>query len=261
MSSQGVALDPIKIQAMIDLPISASQSKLRGFLADHQSLKDLVSQVIQTLEQQTYLVKLLGYDYTIQCKVGSSNIVTDALSRMPATQLFSLSLPNFIFMDQVRQSLLDNTAFQELTANIQQQLEEHSGFSIHCDLIFFNGKIWLPVNNPFIPFLLEEFHKTPIGGHMGVAKTLHRLQNNFTWFNMRFDAHHFVSWCLICQQTKHETKKLAGLLQPLPTPSSTWEDLSLDFILGLLPSNGFTTILVVVDRFSKGAHFGAFPPH
>lgn len=51
-----------------------------------------------------------------------------------------------------------------------------------------------------------------------------------------------------------------GLLQPLPTPSSIWEDLSLNFIFGLSPLNGFTTILVVVDRFFKGSHFGALPP-
>lgn len=38
-----------------------------------------------------------------------------------------------------------------------------------------------------------------------------------------------------------------------------WEDLSLDFITGLSPSNDKTVVLEVVDRFSKGAHFGALP--
>jgi transposase InsO family protein len=50
------------------------------------------------------------------------------------------------------------------------------------------------------------------------------------------------------------------LLQPLPAPSGIWEDLSLDFITGQPPSHGCTTILVVVDRFSKSAHFGALHP-
>lgn len=48
-------------------------------LIDHKSLKDLMSQVIQTPEQQNYLVKLLGYDYEIKYKPGSTNIVADAL--------------------------------------------------------------------------------------------------------------------------------------------------------------------------------------
>jgi len=40
-----------------------------------------MSQVIQTQEQQVYLSKLLGYDYTIQYKAGKHNVVVDALSR------------------------------------------------------------------------------------------------------------------------------------------------------------------------------------
>lgn len=51
------------------------------------------------------------------------------------------------------------------------------------------------------------------------------------------------------------------MLQPLPIPSQVWEDLSLDFITGLPSSQGYTVIPVVVDRFSKGAHFSALPTH
>lgn len=107
--------------------------------------------------------------------------------------------------------------------------------------------------------LLDEYHKTPLGGHMGFAKTLHRLQEKIFWANMRQETKQFVKQCPICQQTKYETKRPAGLLQPLPIPSAIWEDLSLDFITGLPTSQGHTAVLVVVDRFSKGAHFGALP--
>ena len=40
---------------------------------DHRSLKELLTQVIQTPEQQKYLTKLLGYDYTIVYKKGVDN--------------------------------------------------------------------------------------------------------------------------------------------------------------------------------------------
>ncbi|KAI3376773.1 hypothetical protein L3Q82_000369 [Scortum barcoo] len=50
-----------------------------------------------------------------------------------------------------------------------------------------------------------------------------------------------------------------GLLQPLPVPQRPWSHLTLDFITGLPPSKGNTTVLTVVDRFSKMAHFIPLP--
>ena len=47
-----------------------------------------------------------------------------------------------------------------------------------------------------------------------------------------------------------------GLLRPLPIPTKPWHSISLDFIADLRPpSRGFDTILTVVDRFTKMAHF------
>lgn len=96
---------------------------------------------------------------------------------------------------------------------------------------------------------------------MGVGKTLAQLSEKFNWPRIRKDVERFITTCVDCQHTKYETRKVARLLCPLPVPFQLWEDLSLDFIVSLLVFRGNTTILVVVERFSKGIHLGMLPTH
>lgn len=106
-----------------------------------------------------------------------------------------------------------------------------------------------------------EYHSSPIGSHMGVAKTLARLSENVTWSGIIKDVERFLVACVDCQYTKYETRKGDGLLCPLSVSFYTWEDLSLDFIVGLLAFRDHTAILVVVNHFLKGIHLGMLPTH
>jgi hypothetical protein len=65
----------------------------------------------------------------------------------------------------------------------------------------------------------------------------------------------YVQSCEVCQQAKVEHVKLPGLLPPLPIPTQSWTMVSLDFIEGLPQSSHHNTILVIIDKFSKYAHF------
>lgn len=167
-----------------------------------------MSQVIQTLEQQFYLAKLLGFDYDIQYKVGSSNIVVDSLSRIDHTgqaQCLLLSVPHHEFLTQLKQALFASPDFQTQKKAIQAHPKDHPHFTIANKLIFFKNAIWIDSRNPFIPALLHEYHATPLGGHFGVKKTLHHLRSNFQWTTMIADVKSSIRECRVCQQVKHVT--------------------------------------------------------
>lgn len=72
---------------------------------------------------------------------------------------------------------------------------------------------------------------------------------------MRKAVNDFVRSYSICQQVKESHSHPGGLLQPLPVPQQIWEEISMDFIVGLPKSKSYSVIYVVVDRLSKYGHF------
>lgn len=82
------------------------------------------------------------------------------------------------------------------------------------------------------------------------------LQHLFCWPSLVRDTHEYVTACLVCAQNKVPNTRPAGLIRPLPTPKRPWSHIALDFVTGLPPSSGNTTILTIIDRFSRLVHFG-----
>ena len=73
---------------------------------------------------------------------------------------------------------------------------------------------------------------------------------------MKWKIAKYVSESDICRRVKASHLRPAGMLQPLNIPSEKWEDISMDFIIGLPnTSKGYDSIWVIVDRLTKIAHF------
>jgi hypothetical protein len=120
--------------------------------------------------------------------------------------------------------------------------------------LFRENKLCVP-NCSMRELLVQESHGGGLMGHFGVTKTLAILQEHFYWPHMKRDVERICGRCVTCRQAKSKVQP-NGLYTPLPIPSEPWIDISMDFVLGLpRTKHGRDSIFVVVDRFSKMAHF------
>jgi hypothetical protein len=73
---------------------------------------------------------------------------------------------------------------------------------------------------------------------------------------MKREIAKYVARCDSCQRIKAEHQRPAGLLQLLQIPQWKWDEIGMDFIVGLPRTRAsYDSIWVVVDRLTKAAHF------
>src|SRR5260221_9221672 len=69
----------------------------------------------------------------------------------------------------------------------------------------------------------------------------------------------YMASCTTCTHMKSPRHKPYGKLKQLPIPSRLWSSISMDFIEQLPDSEGFSTILVIINCLTKQAIF--IPSH
>ena len=88
-----------------------------------------------------------------------------------------------------------------------------------------------------------------------MEKTLELMQCSYTWPGMPTLVKNYVSRCDHCAHFKGSIQAPPGKLKLLDTPSGPWKEISTHFITDLPVSEGFDSVLVVVDQFSKEVEF------
>jgi hypothetical protein len=104
--------------------------------------------------------------------------------------------------------------------------------------------------------ILEEAHQTRYTIHPNNNKMYQDLKKKFWWYGMKWNIAEYVVQCPSCQFVKAEHQKLAGQLQPLKLPMWKWDQIAMDFVVGLPKApSGQDAIWVIVDRLTKSVHF------
>lgn len=220
---------------------------------DHKNLEYLRTAKRLKPRQARWALFFSRFNFHISYRPGSKNGKADALSRMFSAESQTsepgtiLSSQNFLGVTQVDLMSSIKSSSNSCMEPEVQSLERNGNF------FWIRGKIFVPRETRSLTLQMCHDHK--LAGHFGVRKTSELVSRSFWWPGWRRDCKEYVASCPPCQRNKGRNAKSWGLLRPLPIPERPWSDVSMDFIVDLPASGGFTTIFVVVDRLSKMAHF------
>jgi hypothetical protein len=124
------------------------------------------------------------------------------------------------------------------------------------------GTLWLgkqicvPNLKPIKESIIREAHDLAYSIHPGSTKMYKDLKTHYWWYGMKRDIAEYVSLCDTCQQVKAEHQRPARLVQPLKISEWKWEEIGMNFIVGLPRTQaGYDSIWVIVDRLTNVAHF------
>jgi hypothetical protein len=216
---------------------------------DHNPLTHLLSQKQLNKRQVRWTEVLAEFDIKIKYVRGPSNVVADCLSRASLNSVSTYSPPS----PDLHSKFAKDTFFSRLLSRKRLPLP----FVISEDRLLYGDRVCVPSSD--VPAILQAAHSSPVSGHRGFKNTLQSLHSKFFWPRMREEVEQFVRSCPDCQRAKPRNFNSKQPLSPLPIPSSRWESIAMDFLTGFPSISGKDSLLVVVDRFSKRAHFIPVP--
>jgi hypothetical protein len=158
---------------------------------------------------------------------------------------------------QIVMARMGDKGSQVIKEMIGQKVDKYKCF--HQDskgILWFGDRLVVPKNLELRKKILDEAHLSKFSMHPGSNKMYHDLISLYWWTRMKREIAKYISECDTCQRVKASHLKVAGTLQPLPIPSWKWEDICMDFTVGL--PNTFRhhdSIWVIMDRLTKTAHF------
>lgn len=244
-------------------------------LSDHKNLTYWRTAQKLNRRQARWSLKLSEFDLRLVHVPGAQMAQSDALSRRPDHDDGSgdndntILLPDHLFVKAL--SIPDElTSTKDRDWVVQEALKAIKGdgpfpmksslsdWETEGDLVRFKGMTYVRANEDARREIVRQHHDLPSMGHPGIYKTTELVKRRYWWPGMSTFIRKYVEGCGICQQMKVDTHPTRVPPMPIPTDPDArpWSHITMDFITDLPESQGFDSVLVVVDHdLTKGVIF------
>lgn len=108
----------------------------------------------------------------------------------------------------------------------------------------------LVIPQPHRSYLIQLYHDSPFGGHMGISRTWKRISNLYWWPSMFQDIVQHIGECQSCQMNKARRQKPTlpqGHIRPADAP---FELVSMDYVGPWDMIRDYRYLLVSIDHFT-----------
>ena len=251
---------------------------------DHKNLEYFREPQKLNRRQARWFSELADYDFKLHHRPGKLNIIADLLSRkdqpregvndnedlvlLPPTRFsafderFNKSKPN---THVNRLSFRDS---EEIMAEIKGVLNnaedsvlkalrnENPEFKRRDDgFITFNDMIYVPPHEKLRMRIIRAHHDEVFAGHRGQHSTSRLIRKGYWWPKMNGQISRYVRACPACARAKPQSRSSATTLQPHDVPPEPWHTIALDLVGPLPLSDGYDTVLTIVDKLTKYTYF------
>lgn len=224
-------------------------SKQFRIITDHASLKWFLNLKNPSGRLARWGCRLSPYNFVIEHRRGSQNIVPDALSRSVPVAAVEATVTNDSWYNNIIKRCSEKPRacpnFQIIDGKLYRFTKSNNKLSGD-----FQWKQVVPLE--FRESVMKELHSEPTAAHLGVAKTYKRLKLMYFWPGMYKDTVNFIKQCATCCAYKHSTLATPGFMGEAKVCCRPFQCLSIDLV-GPLPMSRQqnTFLLVVVCCFTK----------
>ena len=247
-------------------------------VTDHKALEWLMNHKNPTSKLMRWVMKLRGYNFTIQHRPGRQHANVDALSRLVTAEprdqqlLDPIKVMEIVDIAEAQRADVELRPYIEYLAKGKlpsdgERAKKIIGmcryFELENDILYY---LWEPaggrrkqvmrrqiaVPESYKIDVLKECHDSSLtGGHLGVSKTYLKISERYYWKDMYKETKEYVRGCLLCQQRKGARPINDGLIQPI-VATEPFEIVGMD-LFGPLPKTdeGYEWVITFTDHYTK----------